>query len=142
MLGEQNGPEALLHWSERYRVGIAAVDYEHEELIALINRLYAALYTNYTKLNISAFLGDLFKAISAHFALEEKFMQERGYSQLAAHKADHERLLDDLRDIMEGFEQSDAIDSSDLAGRLDLWFSKHFETHDAKLYRLLGSHTH
>ncbi len=142
MLGEQNGPEALLHWSERYRVGIEAVDYEHQELIALINRLYAALSVSCTKLNISAFLGDLFRAISAHFALEERFMGDRRYGQLAEHKADHERLLDEIRDIMDGFERSDAMDTQELAKRLDIWFSKHFETHDARLHKALGSHIH
>ena len=28
----------LLHWEDRYSVGIAAVDHEHRELIELINR--------------------------------------------------------------------------------------------------------
>ena len=56
------------------------------------------------------FFGDLFKAISAHFALEERFMRERGYDQLVQHKNDHERLLDEIRDIMEDFEASDRFD--------------------------------
>jgi hemerythrin len=40
-------------------------------------------------------------AFSAHFALEERFMREHGYDQLALHKADHERLLDEIREIMD-----------------------------------------
>lgn len=136
----ENVPKALLDWNERYRVGIPAVDYEHEELIALINRLYAALSTSDTKLKISAFLGDLFRAISAHFALEEKFMRERQYGQLAEHKADHERLLDEIRDIMDAFDRAGAVDSADLAKRLDIWFSRHFVTHDARLHKALGAH--
>jgi hemerythrin len=131
---------ALLQWNDRYRVGIDAVDHEHRELIDLINRLYTELSAKRAKTNVSAFFGDLFKGISAHFALEEKFMRERGYDQLAAHKTDHERLLDEIRDIMEGFEQSDEIDSADLARRLDTWFSRHFETHDARLHKALGMH--
>ena len=31
---------SLLRWSDRYRVGIEAVDHEHRELIELINRLH------------------------------------------------------------------------------------------------------
>jgi len=31
---------ALLRWKDEYGVGIEAVDYEHKELIDLINRLH------------------------------------------------------------------------------------------------------
>ncbi len=139
---DENEAKALLNWSEKYSVGIEAVDYEHQELIALINRLYAALSTNDAKPKVSAFLGDLFKAISSHFALEEKFMKEHRYGDRLSHKTDHERLLDEIRDIMEEFERTGVTDPADLSRRLDIWFSRHFQTHDAKLHRALGSHTH
>ena len=97
----------LLHWDSRYSVGIAAVDHEHRELIELINRLYDEATSRGSKDAVLDFFGDLFKAISAHFALEERFMRERGYDQLVQHKNDHERLLDEIRDIMEDFEASE-----------------------------------
>jgi hemerythrin-like metal-binding protein len=139
---DEDNPMALLQWSDRYRIGIEAVDHEHRELIDLINRLHAELATRHAKLAVPGFFGDLLQGISAHFALEEKFMRERNYDQLTAHKADHERLLDEIRDIMDEFEQSDTIDSAELAKRLDAWFSRHFESHDARLHKKLGTHPH
>ena len=130
---------ALLQWKDQYSVGIDAVDYEHRELIALINRLHDELLTEGEKLPISIFFGDLLATISAHFALEERLMRERSYDQIAQHKADHERLLDEIRDIMDDFEEHDAT-SSELGARLDAWFSRHFETHDARLHKAFGSH--
>ena len=130
---------ALLHWKDQYSVGIEAVDHEHKELIELINQLHDELTASGEDLSIEAFFGDLFKGISAHFALEERFMRERRYDQLAQHKADHERLLDEIRDIMDDFEQHE-VASADLGTRLDAWFSRHFETHDARLHKALGSH--
>lgn len=130
---------ALLQWKEQYSVGISAVDYEHKELIDLINRLHDELTASGKKLSASAFFGDLFKGISAHFALEERFMRERHYDQLVQHKADHERLLDEIRDIMDEFEER-AVASAELRARLDAWFSRHFETHDARLHKALGPH--
>jgi hemerythrin-like metal-binding protein len=130
---------ALLQWKDQYSVGIAAVDYEHKELIDLINRLHDELTASGEKLSASAFFGDLFRGISAHFALEERFMRERRYDQLAEHKADHERLLDEIRDIMDEFEERE-VASDELRARLDAWFSRHFETHDARLHKALGSH--
>ncbi len=130
----------LLHWEDRYSVGIAAVDHEHRELVDLVNRLYAEASAQRSKEAVVGFFGDLLKAISSHFALEERFMHERGYDQLTQHKNDHERLLDELRDIMDDFEASSRFDEQQLAEALDAWFSRHFETHDARLHHALGSH--
>jgi hemerythrin len=130
----------LLHWEKRYSVGIEAVDHEHRELVDLINTLYDKATTAGSKVAVLGFFGDLYKAISAHFALEERFMREKGYDQLKPHKNDHERLLDEVRDIMEDYEVMDVLDEKLLARRLDAWFSRHFESHDARLHRALGSH--
>jgi hemerythrin len=130
----------LLHWEKRYSVGIDAVDHEHRELVDLINRLYAEASARGSKVAVLGFFGDLFKVISAHFALEEQVMRERGYDHLVPHKNDHERLLDEIRDIMEDYEVTDLFDNQLLAQRLDAWFSRHFETHDARLHHALGRH--
>lgn len=130
----------LLHWDDRYSVGIAAVDHEHRELIALINRLYEEASAQGSRDAVLGFFGDLFKAISAHFALEERFMRERDYDQVTQHKNDHERLLDEIRDLMEAYEASARFDDGLLADALDAWFARHFETHDARLHKALGAH--
>jgi hemerythrin len=132
----------LLHWRDEYTVGIEAVDHEHRELIELINRLHRQLDSPEARLTVPAFFGDLLRGISAHFALEEKFMRDQGYRRLGPHKEDHERLLDELRDIMDAFEQSEEIDALELSQRLDAWFSRHFRTHDAELHHALGTHPH
>lgn len=129
---------ALLQWKDRYSVGVAAVDHEHKELIALINKLHDELVAQGAPLTVEAFFGDLLKAITAHFALEERFMREHRYDQLVQHKADHERLLDEIRDMMDALDEGE----TDLSERLDAWFSRHFETHDARLHQALGAHPH
>lgn len=130
----------LLQWKDHYSVGIAAVDHEHKELIELINRLYDELMAKGEALTASAFFGDLIAAISAHFALEERFMREHGYDQLPQHKEDHERLLDEIHDLMDEFDRNEMASREDLAARLDAWFSRHFETHDARLHKAFGPH--
>ncbi|MGC2780186.1 MAG: hemerythrin family protein [Bradyrhizobium sp.] len=129
---------ALLQWKANYSIGIDAVDYEHRELIDLINRVHDQWRASGPRPDVEALLGDLYAGISAHFALEERFMREQRYDQLSEHKGDHERLLDDLRDIMEAAER-DGLDGA-LTDRLDHWFSRHFETHDARLHHALGPH--
>jgi hemerythrin-like metal-binding protein len=127
---------ALLHWQQSYSVGVEAVDHEHRELIALINRLHDEWTAKGSREEVEAFLGDLLAGISAHFALEEHIMREHRYDGLAAHKADHERLLDELRDIMDDFAAASVDDA--LAARLETWFARHFQTHDARLEKALS----
>ena len=129
---------ALLRWKDHYSVGIEGIDHEHKDLIELINRLHDQLSAS-EPLAASAFFGDLVKDISAHFALEERFMRERGYDQLPQHKEDHERLLDEILCLIDEFDGEDMADHEDLAARLNAWLSRHFETHDARLHEAYGS---
>jgi hemerythrin len=69
-------------------------------------------------------------------------MSEHRYDQLSQHKTDHERLLDDIRDIMDSDRSGGEPVQAALAERLDVWFSRHFETHDARLHKALGMHPH
>ena len=129
---------SLLEWKDEYEVGVASVDYEHQELIASINDLYQAMQTRATAELVIDALGKIYAQISAHFALEEKIMREANYSSYAEHKRDHERLLDELLETMDSVEGGNGYVVSELSSTLDEWFSNHFRTHDARLHRLLG----
>jgi hemerythrin len=124
-----------LQWRDEFSVGIAEVDHEHRELIELINELQQDLQAGSDKRKIVRSLGEIYAQISAHFALEEKMMRTRRYPAYAEHKEDHETLLDDLRDIMDGVEDDGVFDEAQLNVDLNRWFSDHFRTHDAKLHR-------
>lgn len=127
----------LIEWDEKYSVGVAAVDYEHRELIDLVNETHERLLQTGGKPAVMEFLGEILARISAHFALEEKIMRARNYDQYDAHKADHERLLDGIRDIMDDYEDDRIFGEQEFAQRLEAWFGEHFRTHDARLHRRL-----
>lgn len=133
---------ALIEWKDNYSVGIDAVDHEHRELIDLINSLHEELSVATTDRTVGALLGEIFRSISAHFALEERFMREHRYDQHFEHKQAHEELLEQIRDIMDGYEADPAAASGELSTRLDEWFTLHFKTHDARLHYKLGTHDH
>jgi hemerythrin-like metal-binding protein len=128
----------LIEWKDEYAVGIPAVDHEHRTLIELINRLHARLTSEGAREAVIDFLGEVHAQISSHFALEEKIMRDLKYDGLAEHKADHESLLDDIRDIMDDYEAG-AFDDAEgaFAERLGEWFGRHFRTLDARLHKFL-----
>jgi hemerythrin len=129
---------SLIEWREEFSVGVPAVDLEHRDLIDLINDLHGMLGEGASRERIVDTLGEIHAQISAHFALEEKFMRDSDYPAYPAHKADHEALLDELRDIMDRVEDDGSYEESRLSRELERWFTEHFRTHDAKLHAHWG----
>ena len=130
---------ALIEWRSEFETGLAAVDHEHKELVDLINGLHAQLENTSDRETIRGFLGEVFARISAHFALEESVMRKHDYDDYAAHKAEHEHLLDEIRDIMDDFDDGVFADyRSALSTAVRDWFVDHFKTRDARLHRMLG----
>lgn len=129
---------SLIEWRKEFSVGVPSVDHEHQELVEFINSLHEAMQGKASYEDIVRALGDIYAQISAHFALEERIMREARYAEFAAHKQDHEVLLDELLDIIDAVEEDGSYDQQQLSQGLDRWFSDHFRTHDAKLHRQLG----
>lgn len=127
----------LIEWKKEFELGVPEIDTEHKELIDLINNTYAALQAQQGSSSIMEFLGEIFAKISAHFALEESIMRKYKYDGYMEHKAEHEQLLDDIRDIMDDYEDGIMPSQDELSRRLTDWFSEHFRTQDARLHKRL-----
>jgi hemerythrin len=124
-------------WRDEFAIGLADVDHEHRELIAMINGLLESLGPDTGTGRILSALGEIHARIAAHFALEEREMRRLKYIAVGAHKSDHERLLDDILDIMAGVESPAGYDPAVFERRLTNWFTEHFRTHDALLHHWL-----
>lgn len=127
----------LIEWRDEFKIGIDEVDFEHQELIELINESYNEAKNDGTNLAVLDSLGEIFEKISAHFALEEKEMRQLKYDQYEDHKEEHEELLDSIRDIMDEYEENTILNEEEFGERLKDWFVNHFSTKDARLHRFL-----
>lgn len=127
----------LIEWREDFRIGLPEVDQEHRELIDSINRLHREIVVGVPIARVTGALGDIHAAITSHFALEEKGMQALHYDEFEAHKNEHERLLDEILDILDEVAASGRYDPQVLSSRLAEWFTGHFKTFDARLHRWL-----
>jgi len=127
----------LIEWREEFRLGLPEVDEEHRGLIDAINRLHRELVVGAAIVRVTGAIGDIHAAIASHFALEEKEMAALRYDGYLAHKTDHERLLDEILDILDEVVATDRYDPAALSARLSAWFVEHFRTHDAQLHHWL-----
>lgn len=127
----------LVEWRDEFKIGIEEVDFEHRELIELINELYSETKKENSAMAVMDCLEEIFAKISAHFALEEKVMRDLQYDQYEDHKEDHERLLDSIMDIMDDYADDPNLDEEQFADRLNDWFTQHFSTKDARMHKFL-----
>jgi hemerythrin len=129
----------LIRWRKEFETGVADVDHEHREIVGVINALHGELQAGAERGRIAEFLGEVFAKIAAHFALEESVMRKHRYDEYAAHKAEHESLLDAIRDIMDDVEAGTNQDYRErLSKTVRDWFIDHFKSKDARLHRKLG----
>lgn len=127
---------SLIEWREEYCTGIKGVDYEHEQLIAQINSVFELIASQGDRSQVVDALGEIYGRISTHFALEEQTMLRHHYDHYKQHKADHEVLLDQIRDITDEYEETILLDEANFKQKLADWFLTHFSTHDSRLHNL------
>jgi hemerythrin len=127
----------LLQWKPSFSLGIPAVDLEHRKLIGMINDVYARIDDEHDAESVQIALADIHAGISAHFALEERVMREAAYPEYAAHKDNHEDLLDQIRDMMDSYADQPETGREMLRRSLSDWFGQHFATFDARLHEVL-----
>jgi hemerythrin len=127
----------LIEWRDEFKIGIEEVDFEHQELIELINDLYSETKKEDYAMAVMDCLEEIFAKISAHFALEEKVMRDLQYDQYEDHKEDHEVLLDSIMNIMDEYADDNRLDEDEFADRLNDWFVRHFSTKDARMHSFL-----
>lgn len=124
----------LLVWTEKHRIGVEPLDYEHKNLFRAISELTDELDRHDDKDNINATLGEIHARMEAHFALEEKFMRDHKYADYLQHKAVHDKFMDEFVDEMVQFQNNeDALDSDELRNDIKQWIEEHVLTEDKKM---------
>ena len=86
----------MIQWSERYEVGIAAIDGQHREMVDIANRLLAGLRAGRDRDELVETLRELVRATEHNIGTEERLMQEHGLAP-AHHAEEHQRLLEAIR---------------------------------------------
>ncbi len=126
-----------IKWTDNFSIGVASVDQEHRELVSLVNSVITAMEGDESTDTVLDGLGEVYAKIAAHFALEELLMRRESYRDYMLHKEDHERLLDEIRDLMDVYEDGSYHDNRDeFIDEIAEWFVRHFSTMDAKLHSL------
>jgi hemerythrin len=92
----------FLQWKAEYSIGIDKIDNQHKELMELIkNLLKICMVDSKTKFESFNKLASVaMEKFRDHFASEEALMLETNYPKYAEHKKRHDKLLEDVKEMM------------------------------------------
>lgn len=124
-----------LEWTDEYKLGLPAIDADHQQLLELCNQFLEAVQAGHTIRQLAAVLDQLILRTQAHFLAEERLLDRHGYPGLAIHKAEHERLLvqaGTLKTRYDDVSQEDEIRhlTMETADFLQFWLLDHIRTND------------
>lgn len=129
----------LITLEDRLRLDIPEVDSQHEELIELVNGLHSALLEGADKTARDGFLSQLLDCTRSHCAYEEELMSRYDYPGYQAHKAEHDRLTQNLVDLVERYQRGELLLSIAVVMELKCWATIHIEKSDIPLGAFLGA---
>jgi hemerythrin len=127
-----------LAWKDSYKINVRELDSQHEDMAALVNRIYESVISQESMETLNRLLLDLIEFTREHFSTEEKMMIEYDYTAYPSHKAEHDDLLKQLEDFREA---ASSKSRSTFRFELDIsedWFMKHINTSDRALAAFLN----
>lgn len=128
----------VVQWSEALCVGDVQIDADHQELFDLLDCLRLAVRENQPEMVAVGILSELVRRTEAHFRLEEQFMHRVQYAELAAHKAEHDKLLAQVRELHAKLVEGGLKLTLSVFQFLYGWLARHIETKDKALAVVLN----
>lgn len=119
-------------WEDKYSLGIAEVDRQHQKLFELFNQLYDAMQQGHGAEVIDKVLTSVVDYTVYHFGFEEKLMHECGYEDEAAHQVEHVRLTAQAKALAQRLRADHADVTMATLQFLADWLSRHILVSDKK----------
>ncbi|MGK5089544.1 bacteriohemerythrin [Bdellovibrionota bacterium FG-2] len=124
---------AALQWDDKFSVGNTGIDTQHKQLISLINDLSVASATGKGREIVGKTLLGVVDYTVTHFAYEENLMQTQAYPDYAAHKKQHDDLVQQASVLVVKQKSGTTMISIEVMNFLMNWLTHHINGTDKKL---------
>lgn len=113
----------------RFELGYEAIDYTHKEFIALVNKIGKAPGEDFADLFIQLAIHT-----EAHFAAEERLMEQSGFPAIREHLSEHQRVLGELHRFGQRVQAGSIVmGRAYITEQVPQWFRLHTSTMDSAL---------
>ena len=119
-----------VEWKDEYSVGIDSIDQQHKRLVNLINQLHTAVtYSTGEEFEREA-LDELVDYTKTHFSYEEGLMEQNGYPDFDAHKAQHVEMIQKVDEVLAEYEKNQDTAMNSALSYLSDWLINHINGTD------------
>ena len=132
-----------IKWKDDYSVGIDSIDQQHKKLISLINQLTTAVdYSTGEEFEREA-LAELVDYTKTHFTYEEGMMEDNGYPDFVAHRAQHRVMIAEVDAVLAEYEKDHDTAMRHAVDYLKDWLINHINGTDKQYSSyLIGKGVH
>ena len=120
-----------IQWEDNLKLGVVAIDEQHEEIFVYFDKLTHALQMGEGSRIILDLLAYLGRYTSTHFNNEESLMELHRYPGLELQRQQHSRFRENLALLSESIAKNSP--RNEIAIRVDAVLIKYFITHIRKL---------
>ena len=120
----------MIHWDEKYSVGILSIDRQHKEIFAHLNQLLEVMKNGQADSVLPQIISDLERYAIQHFQKEEFFFQRFGYKGAAEHILEHQLFMEKIDDFKSGMKTRKLSLSIELLQFLKEWIEHHIMVSD------------
>jgi len=122
---------ALMTWSSNYSVGLADMDAQHRQWIAILNRLHDAMREGKAREIQGKILQEMVAYAHAHFSNEEFMLRMRSYPSLTAHQQKHVGFSVQVALLQSKMNSGNSL-TLELMDLLREWLTNHILVEDKK----------
>jgi hemerythrin len=126
----------IIEWNAGFLLGHPEIDQQREHLVELLNRTYDDFRGG---INIEpSVLDELIDYATKNFALEESWLTEISYPELAGHKGEHQLFVARVLEFKKSLKPN-GNNSVEILWFLCNWVTHHLGETDAKLESFIGA---
>ncbi len=131
--------QTRIHWTPSMSVNIEKIDYQHKELLCLVNDLMDLVGEGKDSESFSMAFDFLEQYVVDHFGEEEKYMDMFSFPGAAVHKEQHALFRSTLTNLKERYEEFGATEAFllTLQSQLAAWIMTHIKNVDTMLGKYL-----
>jgi hemerythrin-like metal-binding protein len=118
----------VIQWSTDFELDQPVMDDTHREFVECLNRLAEAPAGD-----LPARLDDFIAHTEAHFAQEDRWMEELEFPPIGCHMGEHANVLEVAREVRRRVAAGETQFAQTLAEAMAEWFPHHAQTMDAML---------
>lgn len=129
-----------IDWKNQFSVGVKKIDEQHRGLLDIINQTIISIEKKNEWKTTSSIIDSLINYAYNHFATEEQYMLESGYTELSWHVGLHLDFIKKVFTMYQEISLKGTAIQQEILPFLTTWYSEHVLGVDRKYMSCLAEH--